>query len=135
MLKTPFGVKLAGLGTSTPSKVVSNSDLESILDTNDDWIKSRTGISERRVCDTEKGEDCLTLSVEAAKQALGSFPPEDLDLIIVATSTPDFLYPSVSCRLQNALGAKNVMAFDLSAACTGFIFALVTASQFVQLGT
>lgn len=136
MSQKPFGVKLAGIGSATPSKVVTNLDLEKIIDTNDEWIKTRTGISERRVCEfTEENSETLDLSVRAAKKALGNIPATEIDLIIVCTSTPDYLYPSTACRLQFALGATKAVAFDLSAACTGFIYGLVTASQFLQLGT
>ncbi len=130
-----FGVEIKGLGSASPSKIVCNEDLEQFLETSSEWIKTRTGISERRVCDPSKQENGLSLSLEAAKKALGNFAPEKIDLIIVATSTPDFLYPSTACRLQEALKAKNAVAFDLSAACSGFVFGLVNAAQFLQNGT
>lgn len=131
----PFGVKLSGLGSCPPETVIRNQDLEKILDTNSEWIEARTGILERRVCKlTDEEQDTLDLSVKAALEAMGSSDPNDIDLIIVATSTPDYHYPSTACRLQAAIGAQKAFAFDLSAACTGFVFALVTASQFVQLG-
>ncbi|MDJ0625085.1 MAG: beta-ketoacyl-ACP synthase III [Candidatus Caenarcaniphilales bacterium] len=133
MIETPKGVRIAGIGSATPSKVISNRDLEKILDTSDEWIKSRTGISERRV--VEPSEDSLEISVKACQKALGNTDPNEIDLIVVATSTPDFLYPSTACRVQAALKANRAAAFDLSAACTGFIFSLVTAAQFLQLGT
>ncbi|MDX1921305.1 MAG: beta-ketoacyl-ACP synthase III [Candidatus Caenarcaniphilales bacterium] len=136
MSQKPFGVKLTGVGSATPSKVVSNFDLEKLIDTNDEWIKTRTGIGERRVCEfTEENTETLDLSVKAAQKALGQTPASEIDLIIVCTSTPDYLYPSTACRLQHALGATKAVAFDLSAACTGFVYGLVTASQFLQLGT
>jgi 3-oxoacyl-[acyl-carrier-protein] synthase-3 len=134
-LNFPFGVKLNGLGSSVPSQVVTNQDLEKIIDTNSDWIESRTGIKKRHICDSSLGEDSLSLSLEASLKALGDTPASEIDLIIVATSTPDYFYPSTACRLQSKLGATKAFAFDLSAACTGFVYALVTASQFIQLGT
>ena len=135
-MNIPFGVKINGLGSCVPDKIIKNQDLESLFETNSEWIESRTGILERRVCEfTPENSSSLDLSIKAAKQALGNTSAEELDLIIVATSTPDFLYPSTACRLQSALGAKNILAFDLSAACSGFVFALQTASQFIQLGT
>jgi len=131
-----WGVKLSGLGSCLPEKVITNQDLEKILDTNAEWIESRTGIKERHVCElNEEQTDTLDLSLKAAIQALNERKPAEIDLIIVATSTPDYLYPSTACRLQTALGASKAFAFDLSAACTGFVYALVTASQFIQLGT
>jgi 3-oxoacyl-[acyl-carrier-protein] synthase-3 len=135
MKNTPFGVKLSGLGHAVPSKIVTNQDLEKIIETSSEWIETRTGIKQRHVCSSEEVKDTLFLSKEASLKALNGFPPSEVDLIIVATSTPDLLYPSTACRLQNALQAKECLAFDLSAACTGFVFALVTASQFLQLGT
>jgi 3-oxoacyl-[acyl-carrier-protein] synthase-3 len=135
MKSLPFGVKLSGLGSGIPSKIVTNQDLEKFLDTNSEWIESRTGIKERRVCDLDNNENSLSLAVKASTGALGSTAATEIDLIIVATSTPDFLYPSTACRLQNELGASKAVGMDLSAACSGFIFALVTASQFIQLGT
>lgn len=128
-----FGVQIKGLGSGIPSKVIRNEDLEQFLETSSEWIETRTGILERRVCDLEK-EDGLSLSFKACKKALGDFPVEKLDLIIVATSTPDYLYPSTACRLQEALKAPKAVAFDLSAACSGFVFALVNACQFLQNG-
>jgi 3-oxoacyl-[acyl-carrier-protein] synthase-3 len=105
------------------------------MDTNDEWIVSRTGIRERRVCQGQ--ENGLTLSQAASSQALAEagLAPEELDAIIVATSTPDMLYPATACRLQQELGARNAVGFDLSAACSGFVFGLITASQFLRLGT
>jgi 3-oxoacyl-[acyl-carrier-protein] synthase III len=133
MKSAPFGVKVSGLGSAVPGKTVTNSDLENFLDTNSEWIETRTGIQERRIC--SPGEDSLSLSKEAALKALGNMPVTEIDLIIVATATPDFLYPSTACRLQAELKANKAVCFDLSAACSGFIYALVTAAQFIQLGT
>lgn len=130
-----YGVKFSGIGAALPSKVVKNTDLENLYNTSDEWIYSRTGIRERRVI--EKGKETgLSLSVHAAKQALkqAKLKAEDIDMIIVATCTPDNLYPSMSCMLQGEIGAKKAVSFDLSAACTGFIYSVITASQFIYSG-
>jgi 3-oxoacyl-[acyl-carrier-protein] synthase-3 len=117
-----------------PERVLTNHDLEQMVDTNDEWIVSRTGIRERRI--TGPGETTSTMSVEAAQQALAraGVTPEELDLIIVATSSPDYFTPPVSSMIQDQLGAKKVAAFTLVAGCTGFVYALVTANQFIGTG-
>ncbi len=132
MQRSPYGIKMKSLGSALPTKIITNEDLGLLMDTNDEWIKSRTGISERRIC--TGNEDGLELSVIAANKALGDTDPNELDLIIVATSTPDFLYPSMACRLQERLGAKRAFGFDLSAACSGFVYGLVNAYQFIRSG-
>lgn len=131
-----YGVKFVGIGGALPSKVVKNTDLEKLFDTNDEWIFSRTGIRERRVIDKEKNESGLSLSVQAAKQAvsMARINPQDIDLIIVCTSTPDKLYPSMSCLLQGEIGATKACSYDLSAACSGFIYGVITGSQFIYTG-
>ena len=129
-----YGVKFMAFGGALPSKIVKNSDLEKLFDTSDEWIYSRTGIRERRIIDTN--ESGLTLSEKAANEVLAKakLDPKEIDLIIVSTTTPDKLYPSMSCMLQGKLGAKNAACFDLSAACSGFVFGIVTASQFIYNG-
>ena len=129
-----YGVKFIGIGSSLPSKVVKNTDLEKLFETSDEWIYTRTGIRERRVISED--ESGLTLSLDASKQALNKakLDPKEIDLIIVCTTTPDKLYPSMSCMLQGKLGAVNAVCFDLSAACSGFIFGIVTAAQFIYTG-
>ena len=126
---------IIGWGKYVPSRVITNADLEKRLDTSDEWIVARTGIRERRV--VEEGESNSAMSVSAAKAALqkAGLQPKDLDLIIVATSSPDYLTPPVSSQIQNALGAKNVGAFTLVSGCTGFLYALATAQQFIAAGT
>ncbi|MGI9951087.1 beta-ketoacyl-ACP synthase III [Moorellaceae bacterium AZ2] len=118
-----------------PEKVLTNFDLERMVDTSDEWIRTRTGIRERRVA----GEDAAAsdLSVAAAQEALASagVAPEEIDLIIVGTVTPDTLFPSTACLVQERLGAKRAAAFDLSAGCTGFIYALGVGQQFISTGT
>jgi len=125
---------ILGLGSSFPEKVLTNHDLEKMVDTSDEWIIKRTGISERRVLD----EDMPTykLGVEAAKKALADAKvnPEEVDLIIVTTETPDYLSPSMSCLIQSEIGATRAAAFDLNAACSGFIYGLSVANQFIKSG-
>ena len=129
-----YGVKFLSFAGSLPSKVVTNTDLEKLFDTSDEWIYTRTGIRQRHILSED--ETGLSLSINAAKQALdkAKINPKDIDLIIVSTATPDKLYPSMSCMLQGAIGAVNSACFDLSAACSGFIFGMVTASQFIYTG-
>ena len=129
-----YGIKFAGIGTSLPSKVVTNTELQKLFDTSDEWIYTRTGIKERRII--SNGESGLSLSLEASEKALqmAKLAPDDLDLIIVCTSTPDRLYPSTGCLLQGKLNAKKAVSFDISAACSGFIYGIVVASQFIYTG-
>jgi 3-oxoacyl-[acyl-carrier-protein] synthase-3 len=127
----PAGI--TGLGYYVPEKVLTNFDLEKIVDTNDEWIRSRTGIGARRI--VAAGESTADLAENAARAALKSagLEPSDIDLIIVATCTSDYAFPSTASQLQNRLGA-NAGAFDLGAACSGFTYALTAATQFVQTG-
>jgi 3-oxoacyl-[acyl-carrier-protein] synthase-3 len=117
-----------------PERVLSNQDLEQMVDTSDDWIVTRTGIRERRI--VAEGEATVSMSLAASRQALerARLRPADLELIIVATSTPDYLCPSAASILQHRLGAKKAAAFDLVAGCSGFVYALVTANQFIRSG-
>ncbi|SES20016.1 3-oxoacyl-[acyl-carrier-protein] synthase-3 [Salisediminibacterium halotolerans] len=121
-----------GLGTYVPEHVVTNKDLEKIVDTNDEWIRTRTGIEERRIAPDEI--DTSHMSYEAAQKALADaeITADQLDMIIVATVTPDKAFPSVSSMIQRQLGADNAAAMDLSAACAGFIYGMVTAKQFIE---
>lgn len=126
---------ITGWGMKTPDTVLKNSDLEAVVETNDEWIRSRTGIQERRIV-TER-DSVVTLGFEAARNALdrADLLPTELDLIIVATSTPEDVYPSTACRIQNIIGATKAGAFDLSAACSGFVYALNMASQAIRSGS
>ncbi|NUU76396.1 beta-ketoacyl-ACP synthase III [Paenibacillus xylanilyticus] len=128
----PVGV--IGTGKYVPEKILTNSDLEKMVDTNDEWIVSRTGIKERHIAAPDQATS--DLAYEAAIKALESagMTGSDLDLIIVATITPDSAFPSTACILQDKLGAKGAAAFDLSAACSGFVYGLATATSFIQSG-
>jgi 3-oxoacyl-[acyl-carrier-protein] synthase-3 len=124
--------RITGWGKYVPERVLTNFDLEKMVDTSDEWIRTRTGIRERRIAGP--GETCSTMSIASAKKALemAHLSPSDLDLIIVATSSPDYWVPSVASMVQDQLGATGVPAFGLRAGCTGWVYALVTASQFIQ---
>ena len=126
--------RIAGTGSYLPAKVLSNRDLEATVDTTDEWIHSRTGIRQRHIAaDNEQTSD---LALEASRKALeaAGVAAADLDLIIVATTTPDMVFPSTACLLQSKLGAKNCPAFDVQAVCSGFIYGLSTADQFMRSG-
>jgi len=125
---------ITGWGKYVPSHVITNADLEKTLDTSDEWIVTRTGIRERHI--VEEGESTSQMSIAAAKDALemAGVRAKDLDLIIVATSTPDYLTPPISSQVQHGLGAKNVGAFTLVTGCTGFVYGLATAQQFIAAG-
>jgi len=127
-------VKFLGIGSSVPEKILSNTDLEKMIDTSDEWIRSRTGIVERRIAAPEVASS--DLAYEASLKALedASMDAEDIDGIVVGTITPDFLFPSTACVLQSLLGAKNAFAFDVLAGCSGFIYALHVAKGMIQGG-
>lgn len=133
-MKTAKKIGIIGVGEYLPKKILSNADLEKMVDTSDDWITTRTGIKERRLASKE--EATSDLAVKAGRQALESakLKAEDLDLIIVATITPDMQFPSVACIIQNILGAKKAICFDISGACAGFVYALTVAQQFIASG-
>ncbi|WP_297570142.1 beta-ketoacyl-ACP synthase III [uncultured Anaerovibrio sp.] len=125
---------ILGTGYYLPEKILSNSDLEKIVDTSDEWITERTGIKERRIAANDVATSDLAL--KAAEMALkdAKVSPDELDLIIVATLTSDRIIPSTACIIQDLLGAKRAAAFDLSAACSGFAYGITVASQFIQCG-
>jgi 3-oxoacyl-[acyl-carrier-protein] synthase-3 len=127
-------IGIIGLGHYLPKRRLTNADLERMVETTDDWIMTRTGIKERRLA--EKDERNSDLAVKAAREALknAKLDADDLDLIIVATISPDSSFPSVACLVQKAIHAHHAAAFDLSAACSGFLYALTTAKQFIQGG-
>ncbi|MDH4421393.1 MULTISPECIES: beta-ketoacyl-ACP synthase III [Bacillus] len=130
-----MSVGILGIGRYVPEKVVTNHDLEKIMDTSDEWIRTRTGIAERRIADDTI--DTSYMAVEASKKALedAGISGEDIDLILVATVTPDRAFPAVACVIQEAIGAKHAAAMDLGAACAGFMYGMITAQQFIQTGT
>lgn len=127
-------IGIIGLGMYVPTKILTNSDIAKMVDTTDEWIMTRTGIKERRIA--EPGTTTSDLAIEAAKVALkqAQLSPKDVDLIIVATTTPDMLFPSVSCLVQHHLKATGACCFDLSAACSGSVFAMITAQQYLMTG-
>ena len=129
-----FGIGILGIGSCLPDRVITNFDLEKMVDTTNDWIVKRTGISERRIL--EKDEPAYKLGVKAAQKAIddAGLKPEDIDFIIVTTSTPDYLTPSMSCIIQSEIGAVNAAAVDINAACTGFIYALKIAEPLIISG-
>lgn len=131
-LTRPVGI--VGIGSCVPDRVLTNADLERMVDTSDEWITTRTGIKERRITDDQTATSDLAYG--AALRALedAKVSPEDVDLIIVATVTPDMLFPATSCLVQAKLGASRAAAFDLSAGCSGFTYALATGAGFVAAG-
>ena len=130
-----MGVGILGTGHYAPENVVTNKDLEKIVDTTDEWIRSRTGIEERRIAKDD--EDTSDMAFEAAQIALkdAGVTAEELDLILVATVTPDTPFPSVACMIQDRLGATNAAALDVGAACAGFMYALITGKQYIEAGS
>ncbi len=124
--------RITGTGSFAPKKTITNQDLEKLIDTTDEWITDRTGIKERRV--VEKGQTTSDLAYEASKRALkaAGVGVEEIDLILVATMTPDMILPSLGCVLQEKLGAKKAAAFDIYAACSGFIYGMSIASAYIK---
>jgi len=132
--KENISVGLLGVGNYVPKKILSNADLEKMVDTSDEWIIKRTGISERRIL--EDGKPIYSMGVEAAKQAIAdaNLEASDIDLILVTTSSHDYFSPSTSCLIQREIGAVNAAAFDMVAACSGFVYGLTVAKQFIETG-
>ncbi|WP_040227791.1 beta-ketoacyl-ACP synthase III [Bhargavaea cecembensis] len=130
-----MGVGMIGIGKCVPEHVLTNADLEQRLDTSDEWIRTRTGIQERRIAGDDM--DTSDMAYRAAKEAIrdSGVSPEEIGLIIVATVTPDRPFPSVATQLQERLGATNAAAMDISAACAGFMYGTATAMQFIESGT
>ena len=127
---------ITGVQGYVPDYVLTNKELETLVDTNDEWIVSRTGVKERRIL-KEEGKGSSELGTQAIKGLLAktNTSAEEIDLIICATATPDMVFPSTACIIANNIGAKNAFAYDLMAACSGFLFALSTASKFIETGT
>ena len=133
-MSKPIRAKISALGTYVPPRLLTNADLEKMVDTTNDWIMSRVGIRERHI--VEKGVATSDLAVEAAKKALAyrGFAPTDIEAIIVGTVTPDMLFPSTACLVQHKLGAKGAWGFDISAACSAFLYSLQSGAQFIASG-
>lgn len=131
----PRYAQIVGWGTALPERIVTNDDLARLVDTSDDWIRSRTGIQERRMATSPK-ESTATLAIQAAREALrvADVPASSLDVVICATTSPEYLCPSTACLVQNALGAPRAGAFDLNAACSGFVYGLSVARSLVLSG-
>jgi len=128
--------RIAGTGSCLPEQVLSNEDLESFVDTTDEWIRERTGILQRHIADAHKGESTASLGAEAAREALkaADMEADEIDLIVVATTTPDQKFPSTACDIQNLLGIHSGPAFDVQAVCSGFIYGLDIANRFIATG-
>jgi 3-oxoacyl-[acyl-carrier-protein] synthase III len=126
--------RIRGTGSAVPEKVLTNSDLEKLVDTSDEWITSRTGIKERRIASDD--EFTSTFATKAAQRALemANVSPEEIDMIVVGTVTPDFPFPATACLVQNNLKASKAVAFDISAACSGFLFGLSIVDSFIKSG-
>ena len=127
-------VGILGLGIYLPSKKLTNFDLEKMVETSDEWIRSRTGIAERRIASAQEKTSDLAIKAGAAALKDSKIPASKIDLIIVATISADSSFPSMACKVQKALGAANATAFDISAACSGYLFAMTTAKQYIQNG-
>lgn len=125
---------IIGVGHYAPERVLTNKDMEKIVDTSDEWIRTRTGIEERRIADDDM--DTSDMALRAAQNALddAELSAEQIDLILVATVTPDHPFPSVATMLQDKLGARKVAAMDISAACAGFMYGVITAKQYIDTG-
>jgi len=134
-LTQPIRAKISALGTYVPPRLLTNADLEKMVDTSNEWIMTRVGIRERHIVD--KGVATSDLAVEAAQRALAQrgLAPNDIDAIILGTVTPDMFFPSTACLVQHKLGAKGIWGFDISAACSAFVYALQTGAQFIATGT
>lgn len=126
---------ITGVGAYLPDRVLTNDELQKMVDTNDEWIRTRSGIKERRITSSEQATSDLAVIAGQRALADAGVAPEELGLVIVATNTPDTIFPSTACLVQDRLGAKNASAFDLAAGCTGFVYALATGSQFIASGT
>jgi 3-oxoacyl-[acyl-carrier-protein] synthase-3 len=126
--------RIAGTGRYLPERIMTNADLEKIVDTSDEWIRTRTGVERRHVC--AEGQTTSDMCIEAAKVAMedAGVGPEDVDMVIAGTTTPDLIFPNISTIIQHKLGIPACTAFSLEAACTGFIYALTTADKFIKAG-
>ena len=125
---------ILGLGRYLPEKIVTNADLEKVMDTSDEWIRTRTGIEQRRIANDDINTSDMAYEAATAALKNADISAEEIDLILVATVTPDRPFPSMACVIQEKLGAKKAAAMDVSAACAGFMYAMITAQQFIQTG-
>ncbi len=132
-MSTKRRATITAVGHYVPDKILTNAELEKLVDTNDEWIRTRTGISERRIMEHGAASDMGAKAAEAALRIRG-ISAMDVDLIIVATVTPDMFFPSTACLIQEKIGAKKAWGFDISAACSGFPFSLITAAQYIENG-
>ena len=133
--KKKFRAAITATASFLPEQVVTNADMERLVETSDEWIRTRTGIAERRFLPADAPTSTMANAVAHALLAHRGLAAADLDLIIVATITPDMIFPATACLVQHAIGASRVWAYDLSAACSGFVFAAVTGAQFIESGT
>lgn len=131
--KTRQYAAITAVGHYVPDKILSNADFEKMVDTSDEWIRERTGIRERRILENGPTSDMAAKAIENTLKNRG-IGPEEIEIIIVATVTPDMLFPPTACIVQEKIGAKKAWGFDISAACSGFVFALVTGMQFIESG-
>ncbi|WP_276505146.1 beta-ketoacyl-ACP synthase III [Anaerosalibacter massiliensis] len=133
-LNIPYSVGISGVGSCVPEKSLTNDDLSKIVDTSDEWIRTRTGIRERRIADENMATS--DLCTEAVKKAIkdANVSPKDVDLIVVATVTPDMAFPSTACIVQKNIGADNASAFDISVGCSGFLYGLAVGANFIAAG-
>ncbi len=129
-----YGIRFAGIGAYVPKRCISNDEIATLVDTSDEWIQSRTGIKTRHVVSGD--ESVADLAIEAANEALASagMQGSEIELIIVASSTPDTIYPAVACQVQTAIGANRAAGFDMALACSGFVYGLIIAQQFLKTG-
>jgi len=133
-MNKPFSATITGVGHYVPERRLTNADLEKMVDTSDEWITSRTGIKERRILDDGLGTSFMAVKALESILHQKGLDAKDLDLIIVATITPDMVFPAAACLVQKEVGASNAWAFDLSAACSGFLYALTVGAQFIETG-
>lgn len=135
MDSSPLRARIIGTGSALPDKILTNADLERMVETNDEWITTRTGIKQRRIA--SEGEFTSTFAVRAARRAMemAGCRAEDIDLIVLGTATPDFPFPSTACIVQHEIGAVNAAAFDVSAACSGFLYGLSIADKYIRNGS
>lgn len=127
--------RIAGTGKYLPERILTNADLEKMVETTDEWIRSRTGIEHRHIAADDEATSDLAYKASLAALENAGLTPSDIDLVIVGTTTPDLIFPNVACLVQEKLGIKGCPAFSLEAACSGFLYGLVVADQFIRLGS